>query len=60
MPDGEAVGVRDQDLATLIGFLVFVGLRLVDYLLPKGRHLKLIHRFTVSDDDEESDDKEDS
>ena len=43
--------MTERDWATLIGFLVFAGLRVLDYLLPRGRHLKMIHRFSVPDDD---------
>lgn len=45
--------MSDRDWATIIGFLVFVGLRLLDYLLPKGRHLRIVNRFTVEDDKED-------
>lgn len=45
------VGVSDQTIATLVGLAVFVALRLVDYLLPKGRHFSFIDRISRKDDD---------
>lgn len=46
--------MSDRDWATIIGFLVFVGLRLLDYLLPKGRHMRFVNKFTVEDDDDDT------
>jgi hypothetical protein len=42
--------VNDQTIATLVGLAVFLALRVADYLLPKGRHLRFIDRWTVKDD----------
>lgn len=44
------VVVSDRDWATLIGFLVFVGLRAVDWLLPRGYHAKWADRWGSKDD----------
>jgi len=44
--------VSGEVLALLAAIGVPLFLRLLDYLLPKGRHLKIIHRWTVDDDDE--------
>ena len=38
-------------LALLLAVGVPLALRLIDYLLPKGRHLTLVHRFTVEDEE---------
>jgi hypothetical protein len=47
--------VTDQTWAVLIGAAVVVGLRLLDALLPKGYHLKLIERFMAKTEDEDDD-----
>lgn len=45
--------------AELFALILAVGvplaLRLIDALLPKGRHFKVAERFTVPDDDEDDD-----
>ena len=43
--------MSDREWATLIGFLVFVGLRVLDYVLPKGRYFRWVSRFSVPDDE---------
>lgn len=43
------VVVSDQTVATLVGLGVFVALRLLDYLLPKGRHFRFVDRFSRPD-----------
>lgn len=45
------VRVSERDWATLVGFLAFVGLRLLDAWLPKGRHVRWMDRWLVKDDD---------
>ena len=60
---GVAVGavraLSDQRWAVVIGAAVIAGLRLLDALLPKGYHLRLVERFLVrSDDEEDNDDPE--
>lgn len=60
---GVAVGavraLSDQTWAVVIGAAVIAGLRLLDALLPKGYHLRLVERFLVrSDDEEDNDDPE--
>ena len=42
--------MSSEAVATLVGFAVFFGLRLIDYLLPKGRHFTWVDRFTRPDD----------
>lgn len=39
-------------VGALVGFLILMLLRLLDYLLPKGRHFRWIDRFTIDDDNE--------
>lgn len=42
--------------ALVLAVGVPLALRLIDLLIPKGRHLRIIDRFTVPDDpDEETD-----
>ena len=60
---GVAVGavraLSDHTWAVVIGAAVIAGLRLLDALLPKGYHLRLVERFLVrSDDEEDNDDPE--
>jgi hypothetical protein len=45
--------VNSETIGTLIGLGVFILLRVVDYLLPKGRHLRWIDRFTTLNDQPE-------
>lgn len=57
--------MSNETIATLVGLGVFVALRVVDYLLPKGRHFTWVDRFTRPDDaprrtDEREDEDEDS
>ena len=59
---GVAVGavraLSDQTWAVVIGAAVIAGLRLLDALLPKGYHLRLVERFLVRSDDEDPDEPE--
>lgn len=50
MVRGEA-DVSESSAAALIGLAVYFGLRLVDYLLPKGRHWQWIERWSRPDKD---------
>ena len=43
-------GPVSDDRAVLIGALTVALLRAVDYLLPKGRHWKLVDRWTSPDE----------
>ena len=45
--------MNSETVGTLIGLGVFVLLRIVDYLLPKGRHFRYIDRWTARNEDEE-------
>ena len=45
--------MSSETVGTLIGLGVFLLLRIVDYVLPKGRHLRYIDRWTVPNDDED-------
>ena len=45
--------MSNETVGTLIGLAVFVLLRVVDYILPKGRHLRWIDRFTVPNEEDE-------
>lgn len=38
-----------------VGIALYLGLRLIDYLLPKGRHLKIVDRYSHPDDTEDDD-----
>lgn len=41
----------DSTKAALLGVLTYLTLRLVDYLLPKGRHWRWVERYSKDDDD---------
>lgn len=43
--------MSESAIVALVGLAVYLGMRLVDYLLPKGRHWTFIERFTRDDDD---------
>ena len=59
MAVGAVRALSDQTWAVVIGAAVIAGLRLLDALLPKGYHLRLVERFLVrSDDEEDNDDPE--
>lgn len=45
--------MSESTIATLIGVGVYLGLRLIDYLLPKGRHWIWIERWTRRDSDDD-------
>jgi hypothetical protein len=45
--------VSSETVGTLIGLGVFLLLRIVDYVLPKGRHLRWIDQFTVPNEEDE-------
>ena len=45
--------MSDQTWAVVIGAAVIAALRLLDALLPKGYHLRLVERFLVRSDDED-------
>lgn len=45
--------MSDKDWAALVGLAVYLALRAVDYLLPKGRHFRFIDRWIVRDDTDE-------
>lgn len=51
---GAVVGVSEQAwaqaIASAVGLIVFVALRVVDALLPKGRHFRFVDRFLTPDD----------
>lgn len=52
--------MSDQTWAVVIGAAVIAGLRLLDALLPKGYHLRLMDRFlTRHGEDDGEDDGED-
>lgn len=50
--------VSEATIAALAGIIVALGLRLIDALLPKGRHFKFVERYTVSDDPAGPEDEE--
>lgn len=39
-----------ETAAALIGVGVYFAMRLIDALIPRGRHFKFVERFTVEDD----------
>lgn len=43
--------MSESTLVALVGLAVYLGMRLVDYLLPKGRHWTFIERWSRDDDD---------
>lgn len=45
-----------QQAAALIGLAVYCGMRLIDALLPSGRHFKFVERWTRPNDDKDDDD----
>lgn len=59
---GVAVGtiraLSDQTWAVVIGAAVIAGLRLLDALLPRGYHLRLMEKFLTKHDEDDNDDPE--
>lgn len=45
--------VSDQTIATLVGLAVFIVMRVLDFIVPKGRHWSWTHDHSVSDEAEE-------
>lgn len=46
--------MSDQSWAAFIGFAVYVALRVVDYLLPKGRHFPFVDKYTHPDQNDDT------
>lgn len=42
--------MSEESLAALIGVGVYLLMRLIDALIPHGRHFKFIERFTAEDE----------
>ena len=49
-PSGEDAG------AALLALLILLGVRAVDWIIPKGWHLKFVRRYGEKDKTEEDDD----
>jgi hypothetical protein len=43
-----------EAIAATVGLGVYVLLRIVDYLLPKGRHFRFVNRYSEPDEPEKS------
>lgn len=43
-------------IPVIVAIIVPIILRLIDYLLPKGHHFRVVHRFAVKDEDKKEDD----
>lgn len=50
--------MSETSWAALIAFLTYVGIRVVDYLLPKGRHWTFVNRWSEKDDNPHPEDEE--
>lgn len=48
--------MSDQSWAALTAFLTIVGLRIVDWFLPKGRMSRWAARHSVPDDEDKDED----
>ena len=46
-----------QAIASAVGVLVFIALRVVDAVLPKGRHFRFVDRFLSPDDPPHNEDE---
>ncbi len=55
---GTQRALSDQTWAVVIGAAVIAGLRLLDALLPKGYHLRLVERFLAKTDEGDPDEPE--
>lgn len=40
--------------AVLIGLAITAGLRLLDYLAPKGHHLRIVKKYAEKDEEEDT------
>lgn len=45
--------MSDQTIATIVGFGIVVGLRLLDYLLPKGYMWRRVRQWSVKKEDDD-------
>lgn len=46
--------MNDQTLAALVGIAVYFLMRLIDALIPHGRHFKFVDKWTSKDDTDDS------
>ena len=42
--------MSEESLAALIGVAVYLAMRFIDALIPRGRHFKFVERWTVEDE----------
>ena len=50
--------MNDSSIAAIVGFLIVVGLRVVDYFLPKGFYWRRIERWARRDEKSKEDNGE--
>lgn len=56
MVDRAPLGLDPASFSLVVAALTAIGLRLLDYLLPKGHHFKWVRRFATPDHDRKHDD----
>lgn len=44
-----------ETIAALIGVAVYLAMRFIDALIPRGRHFKFVDRWTVEDEPADED-----
>lgn len=47
--------VSESSIVALVGLAVYAGMRLIDYLMPKGRHWRFVERWTHEDHHDDPD-----
>lgn len=41
-----------ESIAALIGVAVYLAMRFIDAMIPRGRHFKFVDKWTVEDEEE--------
>jgi hypothetical protein len=49
--------VSDQTISLIVGFLVVVGFRLLDWAFPKGYVWKAVQKWSVKKEEDDDDDE---
>ena len=46
--------MSEESIAALIGAAVYLAMRFIDALIPRGRHFKFVEKFTAEDSGDDS------
>lgn len=52
--------MSDQTIAALVGIAAYLAVRVIDYVLPRGRRFTGLDRWTVESEDHDTDSDQDT